>query len=67
MPMMRRVSGVELTTANEVRGALAKAHGASLGCPITTGTFTLIAARAAAESEAERQKVITPYRLTLKA
>jgi hypothetical protein len=65
--LMRRVPKGKLITVNEVRATLAKKHGASIGCPITTGIFALIAARAAAESEAEGKKRITPYWRTLKA
>ena len=65
--LMRRVPKGKLTTVNEIRAALAKKHGASIGCPITTGIFTLIAARAAAEKDAEGKKRITPYWRTLKA
>jgi hypothetical protein len=65
--LMRRVPKGKLTTVNEIRTALATKHGASIGCPITTGIFALIAARAAAENEAEGRKRITPYWRTLKA
>jgi hypothetical protein len=65
--LMRRVPKGKLITVNEIRATLAKKHGASIGCPITTGIFALIAARAAAESEAEGKKRITPYWRTLKA
>lgn len=65
--LMRRVPKGKLITVNEVRATLAKKHGASIGCPITTGICALIAARAAAESEAEGKKRITPYWRTLKA
>lgn len=64
--LMRRVPKGKLTTINEIRAALAKKHGASIGCPITTGIFALIAARAAAEDEADGKKRITPYWRTLK-
>jgi hypothetical protein len=57
----------KLITVNEIRAALAKKHGASIGCPITTGIFALVAARAAAENEADGKKRITPYWRTLKA
>jgi hypothetical protein len=65
--LMKRVPKGKLTTVNDLRAALAKKHGASIGCPITTGIFALIAARAAAENEAEGKKRITPYWRTLKA
>ncbi len=65
--IMRRVPKGRLITVNEIRAALAKAHRATIGCPITTGIFTLIAARAAGEDEAEGRTRITPYWRTLKA
>jgi hypothetical protein len=49
------------------REKLAKRHGASIGCPITTGIFAWIAANAAEEDAAEGKKDITPYWRTLKA
>jgi hypothetical protein len=64
--MMRRVSKGKLTTINEIRAALAKKHCASIGCPITTGIFAMISARAAMEEAAEGKQRITPYWRTLK-
>ncbi len=64
--VMHRVPRGRLITVNEIRAALARKHGASFGCPFTTGIFALIAARAAAEDEAEGNKKITPYWRTLK-
>lgn len=65
--LMQKVQKGKLTTVNDIRAALAEKHKATIGCPITTGIFTLIAARAAAEDEAEGKKKITPYWRTLKA
>ena len=45
--IMRSVPKGKLTTINQIRASLAKKHGASIGCPITTGIFAGIAARAA--------------------
>ncbi len=45
---------------------LAKKHGATCGCPITTGIFAGIAARAAEEAAEAGEKDITPYWRTLK-
>ena len=64
--IMRKIPKGKLVTVNEIRAALAKKHGATIGCPITTGIFTLIAARAAGEDEAEGKKRVTPYWRTLK-
>jgi len=64
--IMRRVPKGRLITVNEIRTTLAKKHGATIGCPITTGIFALIAARAAGENEADGKKRVTPYWRTLK-
>jgi hypothetical protein len=64
--IMRSVPRGKLITINQIRERLAKRHGASIGCPITTGIFAGIAARAAAEDAAEGKKDITPYWRTLK-
>jgi hypothetical protein len=64
--VMRRVPRGKLITINEIRGLLAAQHGATIGCPITTGIFAWIAAHAANEAEESGAKRITPYWRTLK-
>ena len=64
--LMRRVPKGRLTTINELRAALARKHGATIACPVTTGIFAWIAAHAAAEAEAEGEKRVTPWWRTLK-
>jgi len=64
--IMRSVPRDRLITINHIRERLAKKHGATIGCPITTGIFAGIAARAAGEDAAEGKKDITPYWRTLK-
>ena len=64
--MMRSVPKGKLITINQIRERLAKRHGATIGCPITTGIFAGIAARAAEEDAAEGKQDITPYWRTLK-
>jgi hypothetical protein len=64
--IMRSVPRGRLITINIIRERLAKRHGATIGCPITTGIFASIAARAAEEAAAEGKKNITPYWRTLK-
>jgi hypothetical protein len=64
--IMRSVPKGKLITINIIRERLAKRHGASIGCPITTGIFAGIAARAAEEDAAEGKKGITPYWRTLR-
>ncbi len=64
---MRKVPQGKLTTVNSIREVLAKRHGATIGCPMTTGIFAWVAANAAAEQLQVGQTDITPYWRTLKA
>jgi alkylated DNA nucleotide flippase Atl1 len=65
--MMKRVPEGRVTTINEIRAALAKRHGATIGCPITTGIFAWVAANAAEELKQKGERNVTPYWRTLKA
>ena len=65
--IMKKVPQGKLTTINQIRALLAQKHGATIGCPITTGIFAWIAAHAADEVAAEGKKDITPYWRTLKS
>jgi len=65
--LMRQVEPGRVTTVNELRERVAELHGASVGCPITTGIFAWIAAHAAEEAAADGEAEITPYWRTLKA
>jgi len=64
--MMRRVPEGKLITINEIRSALARKHGATIGCPITTGIFAWVAANAAEEHAQKGEKNVVPYWRTLK-
>ncbi len=64
--IMRRVPKGKLVTINDIRAALAKKHGATIGCPITTGIFAWVAANAAEEQRQKGEKDIIPYWRTLK-
>jgi len=64
--IMKRVPEGKLITINEIRAALARKHGATIGCPITTGIFAWIAANAAEEQRQEGERDTTPYWRTLK-
>jgi alkylated DNA nucleotide flippase Atl1 len=64
--LMRKVPSGKLVTINDIRMALAKKHGATIGCPITTGIFAWVAAHAAEERKQRGEKNITPYWRTLK-
>lgn len=64
--IMSKVPKGKLLTINQIREILAKKHGASIGCPITTGIFAWISANTADEAKNEGRKRITPYWRTLK-
>lgn len=64
--IMRKIPEGKVTTINEIRTVLAKKHGATIGCPITTGIFAWIAANAAEEQRLNGEENITPYWRTLK-
>jgi alkylated DNA nucleotide flippase Atl1 len=63
---MRHVPLGKVTTINDIRVALAKRHGATIGCPMTTGIFSWVAAHAAEEQRQNGATDITPYWRTLK-
>jgi len=65
--IMKKVPQGKLITINHIRSVLAQKHGATIGCPITTGIFAWIAAHAADEAATEGEKQITPYWRTLKS
>ncbi len=64
--IMRTVPEGKVTTINHIRAALAKKHSATIGCPMTTGIFSWIAAHAAEERRQRGEADITPYWRTLK-
>ncbi len=65
--IMKKVPKGKLITVNQIREIVARKHGASIGCPLTTGIFIGIAARAAEEAAAEGKINTTPYWRTLKS
>jgi len=65
--IMKKVTKGKLITINRIREILAKKHKATIGCPVTTGIFVLIASRAAEEEREQGKKRITPYWRTLKS
>jgi len=65
--IMKQVPSGKLITTNQIRVILAQRHGATIGCPLTTGIFAWIAANAAEEAAAEGERDITPYWRTLKS
>ncbi|MBI5858699.1 MAG: MGMT family protein [Sphingobacteriales bacterium] len=64
--IMKKVPSGKLITINRIREKIARKHHATIGCPITTGIFSWIAANAAVEAEAMGKKKMTPYWRTLK-
>ena len=64
--IMKKVPTGKIITINKIREKVAKKHKATIGCPITTGIFSWIAAHAAEESKDQGKKNITPYWRTLK-
>ena len=64
--MMRKIPEGKVITIGEIRAALAKKHGATIGCPLTTGIFAWVAANAAEEERQQGRNDITPYWRTLK-
>jgi alkylated DNA nucleotide flippase Atl1 len=64
--LMRKVPKGKIVTINEIRAALARKHGVTIGCPLTTGIFAWISANAAEEQKMEGKTDITPYWRTLK-
>ena len=50
--IMKKVPKGKVITINEIREMLAKEHGATIACPITTGIFAWVSAHAAEESAA---------------
>jgi len=65
--IMKQVPKNKLTTTSEIRIMLAQKHGATMGCPLTTGIFAWIAAHAAEEATTEGKENTTPYWRTLKS
>ncbi len=65
--IMKKVPRGKLISINQIREIVARKHGATIGCPLTTGIFAWIAANAAEEAAAEGKRGITPYWRTLKS
>ncbi len=64
--IMARVPKGKLITIQEIRKFVAQKHHADIGCPLTCGIFSWIAAYAAEEEAEKGKKRITPYWRTLK-
>lgn len=59
--LVKTIPPGKLATVNTVREALAKRHGTTIACPITTGIFLSIVAKAADEMEKMGARRITPW------
>jgi len=57
----------KLTTVSRIAETLARAHGATVGCNVTTGIFAWIAAYASNEAANKGKKKVFPYWRVLKA
>ena len=64
--IMRSVPRGRVLTTDALRAFIARKHGATIGCPLTTGIFAWIAANAAEEAAEAGAHKITPYWRTLK-
>lgn len=64
--LVGRVRKGQLATINTLREALAKQHQTTITCPVTTGIFMNIVAKAAGEMEDMGAKKVTPYWRVLK-
>ena len=64
--LMKEVPEGRLITINQIRAYMAKKYNATIGCPITTGIFVGMAAKAAEEDNSEGNPDITPYWRTMK-
>jgi alkylated DNA nucleotide flippase Atl1 len=64
--IMARAPEGKVITIREIRQIVARKHQADIGCPLTCGVFSWIAAHAAVEEAAEGKKETTPNWRTLK-
>lgn len=64
---MKKVPRGKLITIDGLRARLAKQHGTTIACPLTTGIFAWMAAHAADEAEKGGARKVTPYWRVLKS
>lgn len=65
--LVRKIPKGRLATVNSLREALARAHKTTIACPVTTGIFLNIVAKAAAEMEEMGAKRVAPWWRVLKS
>jgi alkylated DNA nucleotide flippase Atl1 len=63
---VQRIPYGYLATIEDLRAALAQAHGTDIACPVSTAIFLGVVARAAEEYRAQGQDNISPYWRILK-
>jgi len=59
--LIRKIPAGKVATQTQLREKLARAAGADVACPVTTGIFVRIVAEAAAEEARAGKSGITPY------
>jgi alkylated DNA nucleotide flippase Atl1 len=64
--LMKTVPKGKLMTINQIRAFMAQKYHTTYGCPMTTGIFVGMAAKAAEEEAQEGKAEYTPYWRTLK-
>ena len=64
--IMAGVPKGKVITIGEIRQIVARKHNADIGCPLTCGIFSWIAAHAAVEEASSNKEEMTPYWRTLK-
>jgi alkylated DNA nucleotide flippase Atl1 len=64
---IQKVPAGKVATIADLQAAVAKKHAAEMGCPLTTGIFTWIAAHASEELETKRPGSGAPYWRILKS
>lgn len=64
--MVRKVPKGKLATVNQIMNGLCEEYGTDAACPMTTGIFLGIVAKAAEEERAAGMKRIAPYWRVLK-
>jgi alkylated DNA nucleotide flippase Atl1 len=64
---IQNVPAGKVATIADLQAAVAKKHAAEMGCPLTTGIFTWIAANASEEFEVKRPGSGAPYWRILKS
>jgi alkylated DNA nucleotide flippase Atl1 len=65
--LVAKIPKGKLATINTLRDALAKKHKTDIACPVTTGIFFGIVAKAAAEMEMMGAKRVSPWWRVLKS